>query len=985
MPAAPMKGLHQFISDLRGATTKEDQDRRIAHEIHNIQTQFNSNHAKSLTGYQRKKYIAKLIYIYINQSSNYSFEFNYINQILTLLSSSTYSEKSMGYLAISLLIDFSESSESKVPGSTGGDFSTLIVNSVKKDLNSHDVNDNLLALSCVATLGNQTFSDVLIEDVFQILRSPTSTPDLKKRSSLAFLKLLKASGVDILESHPQWIPRILTLLDDENQAVVLSVIPLVEFIAAEMGLVQAQTMIPILTNKLKFLIIEAHKVPQEYVFGGLSNPWLIIKICKLLELLLPDLSVIDQSSLRTLRECVARVIEISQNKFKDYSVKNAANAILFGVISLANNLDPSTEALISSFEAITGLLSSNDLNTRYLALNSLITLSCKIDSDKLQLVQERHLLQIIQIVKENHDISITRKSLDLIYIITNVKSCEFIISELFKVLKRSDHTLRAEIALKISHLSEKYATSATWYVTTMLELIDIAGPALSDVIWERVVQIVSNNESLQKITCVELVKYITKKNFQETMVKISAYLVGEFAPQIEDTVSLDSLFELFSQLYYYVGNLTRAMLLTTFLKLYKHSKFSKPLKSKIIKLLRLEINSPNSELQQRSYEYLTLISKSGTKEGEILFELVMDEMPVWEKETNPILLKLSKTNPRAKKELTKGNDNLVDQQQQAIKESQFIPTTSVSNSANSPPSSSNGELIKSMAQLNIQSTGRSSANGSAASNTTTSNTTTREVPLTPNWERGYHRLFEFNQGIFFENSLIKIILRTQKSSTKPELISLNFSLISKIEQKISSLIIGLSNYKTVQPPLLCDIAQIPETDIAGFGKSSFRIDVALRQIFEVSETPNLKIQFKSGTGGFNTVLLKLPIFMKSFIAGTELNFAMFLKRWKQIEETLNHTSHIALRSPAPVTFEYLARLNERLNCTIVPTNSEGFVFSAGILKTSQESFGVLLKWKVNAGADDVEVWIRATNVKVAEVTKLELEAFFKGMVRLGSE
>lgn len=971
MPAAPMKGLQQFITDLRSAPTREDQDRRIAREIHNIQTQFNSNHAKSLTGYQRKKYIAKLIYIYINQAASYNFDFNYINQILTLLSSSTYSEKSMGYLAISLLIDFSDAS-----CEDGGDFSTLIVNSVKKDLQSHAINDNLLALSCVATLGNQTFSDVLIEDVFQILRSPTSSPDLKKRSALAFLKLIKtdnSGGSEILESHPQWIPRILTLLDDENQSVILSVIPLVEFIAREVDLTQVQSTLPILTNKLKFLIIDANQVPQEYVFGGLSNPWLIIKICKLLEILLPDLSLIDVNSLRTLRECVARLIEVSQKKFKDYSVKNAANAILFGVISLANHLDPSAEALISSFEAITALLVSNDLNTRYLALNSLITLSCKIETDKLQLVQERHLMQIIQIIKEHRDISITRKSLDLVYIITNSQSCQFIISELFKILKKSDHTLRSEIALKISHLSEKYATSATWYVTTMLDLIDIAGPSLSDSIWERVVQIVINNENLQRITCLELIKYISKPNFKEAMVKISAYLIGEFGSQIENEISVERQFDLFTQVYYCVGNQTRSMILCTFVKLFKHSQFSKALKSKLIKILRLEINSPNSELQQRSYEYLTLISKSGSNEGEILYSLIFEEIPVWEKESNPILLKLSKTNPSAKRELTQSTDNHLDQQQ--IRNELARASITRNNSSGSDMTAlvgSDGEGINHIS-------------GDLASQLQSpSSPSPRELPLTPNWERGYHRLFEYHQGVFFENSLVKIILRTQRHPTKAELISFNFSLISKVEQKFSSLIVGLTNYKTVQPSLLYEISQLPDTEIQGFQKTGFRIDVVLRRVFELTETlPNLKIQFKSGSGGFNSIVLKLPIFLKSFITGTALTFAMFLKHWKQIEETLNHTSHISLKSPIPVTHEYLTRLNERLNCVCVPTNSDGFVFSAGILKTSQESFGVLMKWKVNTAEKDVEVWIRATNVKVAEVMKLNLETFFKAMVRMG--
>ena len=49
------------------------------------------------------------------------------------------------------------------------------------------------------------------------------------------------------------------------------------------------------------------------------------------------------------------------------------------------------------------------------------------------------------------------------------------------------------MVLKIAILAEKYATDLRWYVDTIIKLISIAGDFVSDSIWHRVVQIVTNH------------------------------------------------------------------------------------------------------------------------------------------------------------------------------------------------------------------------------------------------------------------------------------------------------------------------------------------------------------------------------------------------------------------------------------------------------------------------------------------------------------
>ncbi|KAI3502387.1 hypothetical protein L1887_30421 [Cichorium endivia] len=78
-------------------------------------------------------------------------------------------------------------------------------------------------------------------------------------------------------------------------------------------------------------------------------------------------------------------------------------------------------------------------------------------------------------------------------------------------------------------LAEKFAPDLSWYVDVVLQLIDKAGDFVSDDIWFRVVQFVTNNEDLQPYAALKAREYLDKPAIHETMVKVSAYLLGEYS------------------------------------------------------------------------------------------------------------------------------------------------------------------------------------------------------------------------------------------------------------------------------------------------------------------------------------------------------------------------------------------------------------------------------------------------------------------------
>jgi AP-2 complex subunit alpha len=93
--------------------------------------------------------------------------------------------------------------------------------------------------------------------------------------------------------------------------------------------------------------------------------------------------------------------------------------------------------------------------------------------------------------------SIRRRALDLLYGMCDVTNAKEIVEELLQYLNTAEFAMREELSLKAAILAEKFAPDLSWYVDVILQLIDKAGDFVSDDIWYRVVQFVTNNEDLQ--------------------------------------------------------------------------------------------------------------------------------------------------------------------------------------------------------------------------------------------------------------------------------------------------------------------------------------------------------------------------------------------------------------------------------------------------------------------------------------------------------
>ncbi|KAJ2810698.1 hypothetical protein H4S07_002523, partial [Coemansia furcata] len=604
---APMKGLTVFIADLRKCRSHEDEEKRVNKELANIRTKFKE---AGLNGYNRKKYVCKLVYMAL---LGYEVSFGH-REAVDLVNSTKYSEKQIGYLAISLLM------------AEDADYGRMVVAAMRRDI--HDTNEfNVsLALNAVSNICTKEIADVLTHDIVAQLLSPAASIFVKKKAALALLRLLRRFP-DSVDAQ-KWAARVIPYLGHRDIGVTLSVASLVTALAQQYP-EEMRRAASFAVRRLKSLVID-NEYAAEYVYYKVPAPWLQIKLLRLLQYFPAP----ESPELRSLLLSILRhIIDVSQDTPRELQQMNAQYSILFEAINLGIQLDID-QGLMQECAVLLGrFITSREINVRYLGLETMAHLAAYIDSlDTIKTYQG----VIIQSLRDR-DVSVRRRALDLLYSMCDVASAKPIVSELLRHMVVADFALREEMALKVAILTEKYATEYSWYVDVMMRLVSLAGDHMGDEVWHRIVQVVLGNEELQLYASKIALQTLRAPVCHESALKVSAYVLGEFGHLIAnapDSAPIDQLKALQSKMG--AGSqAARAVALTTIAKFIN---LFPEIKTLCLRVLDRYRGALDAELQQRACEYYAL----ATLESEDLMPTVFEEMPPFPERRSALMSRLLK-------------------------------------------------------------------------------------------------------------------------------------------------------------------------------------------------------------------------------------------------------------------------------------------------------------------------------------------------------
>ncbi|KAI9559719.1 hypothetical protein GHT06_013724 [Daphnia sinensis] len=926
-----MRGLAVFISDIRNCKSKEAEIKRINKELANIRSKFKGD--KTLDGYQKKKYVCKLLFIFL---LGHDIDFGHMEAV-NLLSSNKYTEKQIGYLFISVLVN------------TNSDLIRLIIQSIKNDLASRNPIHVNLALQCIANIGSKEMAETFGTEIPKLLVSGDTMDVVKQSAALCLLRLLRTCP-EVIPSG-EWTSRIIHLLNDQHLGVVTAAASLIEALVKR-NTDEYKGCVSLAVSRLSRIVTASYTDLQDYTYYFVPAPWLSVKLLRLLQNYPPP----EDAGVRgRLTECLETILNKAQEPPKSKKVQhsNAKNAVLFEAISLIIHADSDATLLVRGCNQLGQFLSHRETNLRYLALESLCLLATsEFSHDSVKKHQET----VINALKTERDVSVRQRAVDLLYAMCDKSNAEEIVQEMLNYLETADYSIREEMVLKVAILAEKYATDYTWYVDVILNLIRIAGDYVSDEVWFRVIQIVINRDDVQGYAAKTVFEALQAPACHENMVKVGSYVLGEFGNLIagDQRSSPAVQFQLLHSKYHLCSANTRALLLTTYVKFVNLFPEIKHLIQDVFKADN-NLRSADAELQQRASEYLQLSIVASTD----VLATVLEEMPPFPERESSILAILKKKKPgRVAEPGSAGSDGATP------KERKSPALNAVTNHSNHNTSGQSNDLL-----------------GLASPSAPT--TTQNPAPLVdmladvfssaspPSVNNGFGSSFQpidnlkkfacKNNGVLFENDLLQIGVKSEFRQNLGR-IALYFG------NKTSFALQGFSSSVGTPGDLATKlILQVKPVDVNVDAGAQIQQLVNVECVDEFLEYPTLTILFLYN-GVQQRLSLKLPLTINKFFEPTEMNSEAFFTRWKNLSGS-NQEAQKIFQATQPIDASHirtkLIGTGMKLLDGIDP-NPENYV-SAGIIHTRTQQIGCLLRLEPNRQAQMYRLTIRSSKDSVAKL------------------
>ncbi|XP_075461798.1 AP-2 complex subunit alpha-1 isoform X2 [Ascaphus truei] len=914
-----MRGLAVFISDIRNCKSKEAEIKRINKELANIRSKFKGD--KALDGYSKKKYVCKLLFIFL---LGHDIDFGHMEAV-NLLSSNKYTEKQIGYLFISVLVN------------SNSELIRLINNAIKNDLASRNPTFMCLALHCIANVGSREMAEAFASEIPRILVAGDTMDSVKQSAALCLLRLYKTSP-DLVPMG-EWTSRVVHLLNDQHMGVVTAAVSLITCLCRK-NPDDFKTCVSLAVSRLSRIVSSASTDLQDYTYYFVPAPWLSVKLLRLLQCYPPPE---DAAVKGRLVECLETILNKAQEPPKSKKVQhsNAKNAILFEAISLIIHYDSEPNLLVRACNQLGQFLQHRETNLRYLALESMCTLASSEFSHE---AVKTHIETVINALKTERDVSVRQRAADLLYAMCDRTNAKQIVSEMLSYLETADYSIREEIVLKVAILAEKYAVDYSWYVDTILNLIRIAGDYVSEEVWYRVIQIVINRDDVQGYAAKTVFEALQAPACHENMVKVGGYILGEFGNLIAGDPRSSPLvqFNLLHSKFHLCSVSTRALLLSTYIKFINLFPETKPTIQDVLRS-DSQIRNADVELQQRAVEYLKLSSIASTD----VLATVLEEMPPFPERESSILAKLKKKKgPGAVNELEEGK------KEQNSEINGVEPAASTA----STPSPSSDLLGFRAAPV----TGSAAPSSGSLLVDVFSDAASGAVSLATGADENFLRFVCKNNGVLFENQLLQIGV---KSEFRQNLGRMYLFYGNKTSVQFQSFTPTVTYPGELQSQLNI---QTKPVDPMVEGGAQVQQVLNIECLTDFDEAPLTSIKLRYG-GTLQNITLKLPITINKFFQATEMPSQDFFQRWKQLSLPQQEAQKIFKAShpmDSEVTKAKLLGFGTALLENVDP-NPDNYV-GAGIIQTKSVQVGCLLRLEPNIQAQMYRLTLRTSKEPVSK-------------------
>jgi len=500
------KEFFELLKAIGESKSKQEEDRIIVKEIQCLKQKLEPTPPGGNSPLQSKKrakeFLVRLLYV---EMLGHDASFGYIKAVEMAASASLY-HKRTGYLVCGACL------------SPDHEFRFMLVNQMQRDLQSANVleiSGGLLASSALITAD---MVPAMSGEVIKLLDH--DSPTVRKKSIITLHRFHQLSP-DVV-SEDELYEKIRKVLCDRDPSVMGSCLNVILAMATK-DTTRLKDLIPSLVSILKQ--IGEHRLPTDFDYHRVPAPWMQIRLVRILSLL----GQADASASSGMYEIIFDTM-----KKADIGI-NAGYAIVYECIKCITKIYPNTKLLDAAADAISRFIESRSHNLKYLGVTGLAMI---VESHPQYAAQ--HQMSVMDCL-EDRDETLQRKTLDLLYRMTNPVNVEFITDKLLDFLRgTTDLFLKQQLTTRVCSVAERYAPSNAWYIKTITQLFEVSGDMVDVQVAQNLMSLIAEGtgdseeeDMLLRQTAVELYVQLLKDKPSVKLPKIlletMAWCLGEYA------------------------------------------------------------------------------------------------------------------------------------------------------------------------------------------------------------------------------------------------------------------------------------------------------------------------------------------------------------------------------------------------------------------------------------------------------------------------
>ena len=209
---------------------------------------------------------------------------------------------------------------------------------------------------------------------------------------------------------------------------------------------------------------------------------------------------------------------------------NVGYAVVYECVRTAIAIFPDQGLLRDAAASISRFITSSSHNLKYLGINALAEI-VRIDSK----YAAAHQMTVIDCL-EDPDETLRRKTLDLLYSMTNPQNVRVVMQKLIAYLRTAvDTYVRTELVSRITQIAENFAPDNAWYIENMNRVFELGGELVSPAMAHDLMNLIASKDvdmsdpNNVRVYAVNVyVGLLDKPRLPDVMLQVMAWVLGEY-------------------------------------------------------------------------------------------------------------------------------------------------------------------------------------------------------------------------------------------------------------------------------------------------------------------------------------------------------------------------------------------------------------------------------------------------------------------------